>query len=43
LYIVTIATRDAIIGEKWLKCEKEPANESENKSDRYMVAVRRME
>jgi len=35
--VVTITTRDAIIGEEWLECKKEPDNES----DRYTVTAKK--
>jgi len=37
VYIIPTATRDMVIGEKWLKCKREPDNES----DGYMVTVRK--
>jgi len=39
VYVVTITTRDAVIREDWFKCERE----ADNKSDRYMLAMKKDE
>jgi len=36
VYVVTIATRNAVIGKEWFKWEREP----DNKSDKYTGAMK---